>query len=295
MTADELAEVTEARRTGDRKWLARCPACGYARALRIEEGGPDERGRPRVLTTCYGAACSFVAVLRAAGVPFTGAPAAPAPAPLPRRDAPTDAERSAWALGMWERSLPPAGTTVAGYLATRGLSLPGNDCIRFLPNAWHSDTDTRHPCMIAAVLDVAGELVAVHRTYLAPDGSAKADVDPCKKSLGPTSGGAVRLGEAKPGRSLVVAEGVETGLAAGALFDLPAWSAVSAGGIERLELPADVRSVFIVADADPAGRRCAHAAASRFRREERRVEVCRPDLGCNDANDLLLRIQREDA
>ena len=49
--------------------------------------------------------------------------------------------------------------------------------------------------------------LAVHRTYLRPDGTGKAEVEPQKAMLGATAGGAVTLQEGA-GR-LVVAEGIE--------------------------------------------------------------------------------------
>jgi hypothetical protein len=51
---------------------------------------------------------------------------------------------------------------------------------------------------------------AVHRTYLLPDGSGKAAIDPDKMMLGAVAGGAVRLTDGPGG--LVVAEGIETAL-----------------------------------------------------------------------------------
>ena len=67
--------------------------------------------------------------------------------------------------------------------------------------------------MVALVTHGAdGTPLAIHRTFLARDGSGKAPVDPPKMMLGPCRGGAVRLGE--PGDVLMVGEGIETCLAA---------------------------------------------------------------------------------
>jgi hypothetical protein len=51
----------------------------------------------------------------------------------------------------------------------------------------------RLPALVAAVRDVDGKFVGIHRTFLRRDGSAKADIEPAKASLGPVRGGAVRL------------------------------------------------------------------------------------------------------
>ena len=52
--------------------------------------------------------------------------------------------------------------------------------------------------------------LAVHRTYLRPDGSGKAEVHPAKAMLGAALGGAVRVADGHG--PLVVAEGIETAL-----------------------------------------------------------------------------------
>jgi hypothetical protein len=141
--------------------------------------------------------------------------------------------------------------------------------------------------MIALVTrGIDGQAVAIHRTFLAPDGSGKAPVDPQKMMLGPCRGGAVRLAPAA--EHVLVGEGIETCLAAMQASGLPAWAGLSAGGTARLILPALplAGTVTIAADADPAGMRAAFAAAERWHAEGRRVRIARPPAG-SDFNDLL--------
>jgi len=64
-----------------------------------------------------------------------------------------------------------------------------------------------------------GEPLAIHRTFLARDGSGKASVDPQKMMLGPCQGGAVRL--AASAGKLMVGEGIETCLSAMQATNLP--------------------------------------------------------------------------
>jgi putative DNA primase/helicase len=67
--------------------------------------------------------------------------------------------------------------------------------------------------MVAAVTRVPDRTpVAIHRTFLARDGSGKAPVDPQKMMIGPCAGGAVRLAPAAG--TLMVGEGIETSLSA---------------------------------------------------------------------------------
>jgi hypothetical protein len=142
------------------------------------------------------------------------------------------------------------------------------------------------PAMLALVVNVAGKPMGLHRTFLRPDGTGKASVDPAKATLGPIAGGAIRLHPEASG--LVIGEGIETSASAGHLMGLPAWAAISAGNMARtLALPPSVASVGIAADADPPGRLAADAAAARWRAEGRRVRIALPDRAGCDFNDVL--------
>jgi phage/plasmid primase-like uncharacterized protein len=143
--------------------------------------------------------------------------------------------------------------------------------------------------MIGLVQHALDGEVAIHRTFLRPDGSAKANVEPDKASLGPVSGGAVRLAPAQPNQWLVVAEGIETTLSVMLACGLPGWAALSASGISKLLLPASESKVLICSDVDAngVGQRAANAAAERFLAEGRKVRVAlAPAVGV-DFNDLL--------
>ena len=200
------------------------------------------------------------------------------------------AERRKQVRGFWHHCDYAAGTPAARYLARRGLPwLVGHDHVRYRPDAPHP-TGTRLPAMVWLVHDGAGNIAAVHRTYLAPDGS-KAVVDPVKATLGSFAGGAIRLHPAAA--EMLVAEGLETTAAAAFLLGLPGWAAVACGNLGRnMVLPAGVRRVTIAADADPPGQRAAARAARRWRAEGRTVRIATPDTPGRDFADLLLaRIQ----
>ena len=47
--------------------------------------------------------------------------------------------------------------------------------------------------MVASVIDALGEIVAVHVTFLRPDGSDKAEMEDARIIIGHPNGGAVRL------------------------------------------------------------------------------------------------------
>jgi putative DNA primase/helicase len=142
--------------------------------------------------------------------------------------------------------------------------------------------------MIALVCNVVGMPLAIHRTFLAKDGS-KSRVAPVKASLGPIWSGAIRLNEVADGRPLVIGEGIETSASAGRLMGLPAWAALSAGNLGKgLVLPPEAGCVVIAADPDWHGREATRAAWQRWKAEGREVRIAMPDRDGCDFNDLLL-------
>lgn len=185
------------------------------------------------------------------------------------------AERRKQVRGFWNHCEPAQGTPAARYLARRGLPwLTSHEHVRYRANTSHPG-GARLPAMVWLVHDGGGSIAAVHRTYLAPDGS-KAAVDPVKASLGPIAGGAIRLHPAAP--EMVVGEGLETTAAAAFLLGLPGWAAVSCGNMGRnMALPTGVRCVTIAADPDRPGQRAAAKAAQRWRAEGRTVTIATPD------------------
>jgi phage/plasmid primase-like uncharacterized protein len=146
--------------------------------------------------------------------------------------------------------------------------------------------------MVAVVEHVERGLMAVHATYLRPDGSAKADIPDGqhKVSFGPIKGGAVRLGiPRRAGEWLAVGEGIETTLSVAAACAMPGWAAVSAGGIRSLVLSREATHVIICADHDASGvgERAARDAAARWLGEGRHVKLALPSIAGLDFNDLL--------
>jgi len=186
---------------------------------------------------------------------------------------------------------PAAGTFAQTYLEARGLCLPDTQDLLFHPDLAHWETKTGYPALVALVRDVQGQVVGLHRIWIALDGKSKADVPKAKMMLGPVAGGAVRLGNAG-GEIVAVAEGIETGLAAlQAMPQLPVWASLSTSGMEKLCLPPTLRRVILLADHDQsgAGQKAAEMAAERFVAEGRRVWIALPPKEGEDFNDLLVR------
>ena len=289
MTAAEIARALGVARGSAGTYLVPCVAhedSTPSLALRDGDGG-------RVLARCH-AGCAqdaVVAALRARGLWHAGEHVTPDPRRLELDRAARrteDRERTEAALRIWESTRRGAGSLVATYLRSRSISSAVPERLRFA--VLKHPSGERWPCMVALVTDVGDRPIGVHRTYLARDGGGKASVKPAKMSLGPIAGGAVRL--ARAARELVVAEGIETALAASELSEVPAWAALSAPGVQRLELPQLVRSVLIAADRDEPGRAAALAAAERWLLEGRSVRVLQPPAPFKDFADQLAAQRR---
>jgi phage/plasmid primase-like uncharacterized protein len=145
--------------------------------------------------------------------------------------------------------------------------------------------------MVAKVEHVERGPVAMHATYLSPNGNGKADVPKQQQraSFGPIKGAAVRLGSPRAGEWFAVAEGIETTLSVAAACAMPAWAALSAGGIRSLMLPREATHVIICADHDVGGvgESAARDAAARWLAEGRRVKLALPPRAGIDFNDIL--------
>jgi hypothetical protein len=250
----------------------------------------------RVLATCWGG-CDrrdVVSELRRRGLLSRNAGYAPPIILKPRED--NDTARTLRALAIWRGARDGADTIACRYLASRGIVLDQwPQRLRFhqrcpRPRDEAGNMVSPLPAMVALVEHVERGSVAVHCTYLRPDGSGKADIERPKAIFGPVGGGAVRFGEPRTGLWLAAGEGIETTLSVAVACSIPAWAALSAGGIRSLVLPSAATHVVICADHDASGtgERAAHDAAARWFAEGRRVRVAKPaDQNC-DFNDVLI-------
>lgn len=287
MTAEAIAKALGGRKAGS-GWSSRCPAHDD----RTPSLSLRDTGDGKVLVRCH-AGCdqdAVIAHLKANDLwPQNGSrpfrPAASRHIAVPVEPGLEEVDRTAAALSIWHAAKPAGGTLIETYLRSRGLRLPATPTLRFHPHLKHPSGDS-WPAMIALVSRGDDEApLAIHRTFLARNGTGKAPVDPQKMMLGPCRGGAVRL--AKPGDLLMIGEGIETCLAAMQETGHPAWAALSTSGLRALELPKDVRDVIVLADGDDAGEIAARDCALRWKREGRRVRIAHPPRGM-DFNDMVV-------
>ena len=189
-----------------------------------------------------------------------------------------------WAKRIWQDTRPIANTPAAAYLESRSIKPPYPFSLRFVPLITHPVINHHGPAMVARVSSPDRRGTAIHLTFL--DGSRKAGIDPAKVIIGPAAGGAIHLGEPKD--SLIIAEGIETGLSAQQEFGRPAWAAMSTSMMKRLQLPPLplARQIYIATDGDQVGIEAGHALARSARRSGRVVRVVAAPKG-KDWNDVL--------
>lgn len=144
------------------------------------------------------------------------------------------------------------------YLFKRGLQHAPMRMVmslRFAEHVFDEQSGRGYPAMVAAVQNVDGTIVNVHRTLITAEG-LKAPVKVVKRLCrqpedSTISGAAIHFAE--PDKMLAVAEGIETALAVATGTGLPCWACVSANGLRAVRIPAGVEHVFIFADKDASG------------------------------------------
>ena len=168
-----------------------------------------------------------------------------------------------------------------------------------------------YPALLAAI-EREGELQGLHITYLQADYPKPCGEDglhapewrklaashpdtgetlPAKKMkaryAGALNGAAVHLGTPDRQGRLLAAEGIETALAASAMFDLPAAAGLSAHGLSAFDWPPETRELYIAADNDLSrtGIKAAEALARRAHAAGLTVKIWQPDKAGTDALD----------
>jgi len=293
-SAEAIASALDGRPSG-KGWVACCPAHDDTTpSLSI-----NETSAGKVLLKCF-AGCpqaAVIAALKKRGLWATrrGRTQPIRPDVVAKRQnerEAREAEHRSWAFAIANRIRPAPNTLVPIYLTRGALPLPDTRDVGFIANLRHHDqaTDeiTYWPAMVCRMRSVEGLTMGVHRTWLTPDGLGKAWVDKPRMTLGPCAGCAIRLFEEAD--TLGISEGIENALAYHVLTGVPVWAAGSTSGLKAIELPAEVRTVVIIADPDPAGENAARVAAMRLTCDSRKVRIARPPDGL-DFNDLL-RLRR---
>jgi hypothetical protein len=208
--------------------------------------------------------------------------------PITSRDA---AKRSALALRIWNETHDPSGTTVAKYLASRGLTLTEDiaaDVIRF-----HPGLKLEHMlvgAMVALFRDITtNELCGIHRTFLNNFGHKLE-----RKMLGRAKHGAVKLdADGNVALGLTIGEGVETCLAARLAGFQPVWALGSSGAIAAFPVLPGIEAITILGEVgdEGANHRAAQVCATRWMNAGQEAFIVSPRVG-SDLNDVWLEVVR---
>ena len=206
-----------------------------------------------------------------------------------------DAARNLFSAGR-----PIAGTQAEKYLRHRGIDTSRIDCrpLRFHPRCYYRESDDAQlralPALLAAVTNNYGRLTGVHRTWLDPnDVAQKAPLPSSRRAMGELLGNGVRFGFGpEPCPVIAAGEGLESILSLLTIMPaMPMIAALSANHLAALILPEGVMCLYIVVDADPAGRRGADRLRQRALSQGTEVFTLAPQLG--DFNEDLRRLERK--
>ena len=181
---------------------------------------------------------------------------------------------------IWKGLKPLVGTLGEVYIKSRGIEvLPERDCYFHPGIDYYEDGEVKgtYPAIVSRFTDVDGIISTCHVIYLNESGD-KLEVDHPKKILPvirPLSGCTIKLFESAT--HIAIAEGIETALAVYQLEGYPTWVAGSAGNMEKIELPPEVKAVTIYVDEDEnfAGAKSAYILANRLSIKGLRVRMCR--------------------
>lgn len=208
-----------------------------------------------------------------------------------QEDAEARAQAIADAKAFAARCIDPVGTPAEVYARSRGITAALPPSIRFgmLP-AWR-DRETGEwtkdrPAMVGLCVDGSGDLVAIQRIFLRPDGSGKANMRKPKLTLGRIRGASLRLGPVAP--EVIIAEGPEDGLSL--MQELPGssvWVALGTALMPEIEMPPEVRSVVIAGQNDVPGRAAVTRAAEALMLRGLSVKTMFPSPEYRDWNDEL--------
>lgn len=184
---------------------------------------------------------------------------------------------------LWANTKPVTdGDAVSLYLRRRGLAGPVPEHLHLHPRLTYWDGPDggdlgTWPAMIAPLIRHDGAVLALHRTYLTPDGN-KAPVPTVKKLTGaaePLAGACIPLHDPQQG-VIGIAEGIETAQAAHLASGLPTVAAYCASNLAAYTWPAGVKRIVVFADADPAGAAAAQSLKARAMRAGLSVAVMTP-------------------
>jgi putative DNA primase/helicase len=192
---------------------------------------------------------------------------------------------------IWDEGRNPRGTVAERYLRDqRKLDLPdelAGTVLRFHPRCpWRDESTGKTnyvPALIASFRSIDDDAITgIHRIALTADGK-KID----RRMLGIVQRAAMKL-DVLGDDTLVIGEGVETGMAARQLGLRPVWALGSVGAISFFPVLDRVKQLVILGEAGEPNAKAVKICGKHWRRASRRVRIVMPNEGLSDMNDALI-------
>lgn len=203
---------------------------------------------------------------------------------------------SAEAFRQWASARNIKGTPAEIYLLSRGIVWDVPWCVRFTWARPRFDRETGRavgqlmPTLILACQDLSNKIVGVQRVFLTKEGKKAPMLNP-KLSLGPTRGGAIRLGPIA--RKIILVEGPEDGLTLMPRHpDASIWVTLGTGSLPHVQLPPEVEEVSLAGDNNSGGRTAIKAGEESYNAQNKIVSSFYPDPSFEDFNDELRGIKK---
>lgn len=180
----------------------------------------------------------------------------------------TPEDRAAKLREVWKASSPTVEGDIAHrYLEARGVDQREYWGLRTAEKLWSPEGS--FPAMIGVISDREGKPVSLHRTFLDGKGGKAPIATPRMMMPGELPDGAcIRLCPIGDDADVVgVAEGIETALAASAIFGVPVWAVLNTSMMMNWLPPEGIREVVIFGDNDEnhAGHKAAYALSNKIR------------------------------
>jgi len=159
-----------------------------------------------------------------------------------------------------------------------------------IPSNLHEAEASSGAMMMVGRFAKGNKLAGLHVTFIR-NGQKDESCGSAKKMFGLVAGGlngsAIRLHPLNGSIKIVVGEGIETTLSSAKMFGLPGLATGTAGLLEKLEIPAQIKEVVIAGDNDASftGQASAYILAKRLTKEGKKCKVCIPTKSGTDFND----------
>lgn len=202
------------------------------------------------------------------------------------------ADHSKVALAVWRHAEPFPGTLADRYLRSRAI-VPNGINARFDPRCQFGAGATKAfaPALIVPIEEDGG-VVAIHRTFLRPDGRGKADMPEPKWMLGNPGRGAVRWGGIPADGILRLAEGVEDAASVMNMLGtgMFVWPVLGIERYQAVAIPESIKTVVIYSQHGGEAARAIERATPHLTANGRQL-VVKPPPHAGDWNDLLREVR----